>query len=205
MTLGSQAQKSYPDWLGLVADRLILEGIAWDGEDPPLVKPVDGFSIWIGVENKDNWTGADQCVLIPASGIVGERRDGGALSALDTGTTNQKAITSLILGTEVRVWGAAPTTEISRGLSFRLAKLRRTWAILENVARVLHDSTAGFGRWVDLQAWQMETPIMRYGEEFTGIFAAPVPIYSYARTPLPVPLAPRFTGNPNVVDPGGVE
>ena len=203
MTLGSEAPKTYVDWLESVAARLIAEGIAYDGEDPPAVIPADAFSVFLGVDHKHQWTGADQLVLVPFTGALGESKDGGALSTLSGDVTTRKAITSIVMATEILVWGRPPDYDADLpGRTARLAKFRRALAIFANVLRVLHDTTAGFGRWLDVRGWQSETEALRYGEEFHAVFAVPIPFYTYPRTPLPVPLAPAFPGSPLVVAPG---
>lgn len=154
------------------------------------------FSVWIGTQNRDRWTGGNSVVFVPSSGA--EEKP----AAFHNQNAARRHIVTVRWSLDVLVWGTEPSLSDFRGLDFDAERLRSAVEIWENVARVLKGSAYGFGRIESIDAWDQETAVLRFGESLTMRYSVPIPLYDWPRTNIPTPqrLRPK-AGEPIVKGP----
>lgn len=159
--------------------------------------PASAFSVWIGTQNKDRWTPSNSVVFVPSSGA--EEKP----AAFHSSNAERRHLVTVRWSLTAHVWGIEPDLESFPGMLWDAERLRSAYQIWENVSRVFKGSAYGFGRIESIDAWDQETPVLRYGESLAMRYSVPIPLYDWPRTRIPTPqlLRPK-TGEPKVKGPG---
>lgn len=141
------------------------------------------FSVWIGTQNRDVWTGGNSLVMIPSSGS--EEKP----AAFHNQNAARRHLATVRWSLDCLIWGAEPAAGAFPGFEQDGERLRSAYQIWENVARVLKCSAYGFGRIEEIAAWDQETASLRYGESLSMRYSVPIPFYDWPRANIPTPQA----------------
>ncbi len=151
---------------------------------------VDGFALYVGPQWLDRWTGANVCTIVPSYG------EPSTLAALHT-VGVPEPLGAISMGIDVHVWGDEDASQARDSQSiWHDIERYSTEEILQNVTRAIHYASAVELVTVgQIDGWQNETEILRFGEAFVYRMAVSIPYYDFdqALVPLPQSLDPRVS------------